>query len=99
MIRIILELTEDQEDLLEFAVGDWGRSAWRYTVDNDLDPESYRHTGEDGEVDPAEQLKFASRDVAAAEAILSQLPARALQRWRNSLSDAGVGDDGEEKDA
>jgi hypothetical protein len=90
MIRLILELTDEQELFLDFAVSEMATLAWEHSVRAELEP-CERHP--DGSC-----AASAAEDVVAAEAILAQLPGGALARWRASLSEHGVDDDGEEVD-
>jgi hypothetical protein len=92
-MRLILELTPDQEAFLVCALQTDTRQAWEelqaaeLALDEDSDPDRM----------PREKrVAYWSAELATGTAVLAQLPARALSSWRESLSDNGIDDNGEE---
>jgi len=81
---LMLELTEDQQYLIQSLLWEIGTAAWEHTMGSELDPESYPRS------------TAAEQDLADVEAILAQFPGGTLRRWRESLSesDDDEGDDG-----
>ena len=89
MIRLILELDEDQETLLLGAMTKAATQAWHASVHTDLEPGLHGSQPPDGE----DWATFWSKELAAAEGILAQLPCGALRWWREHLHDDDEGED------
>jgi hypothetical protein len=87
-MRLVLDLDEDQEEFLCFAVATAASAAWEASVAIDLEPCDHEDHEDCG--------VGARRDLAAAEAVLAQLPGGALRRWREMLSETGDDDGGDE---
>ena len=75
-MKLILDLDENQEQFLYVAIATAADAAWNASIDIDLSHEE-DHTGP------------WTLDLAAAEAILAQLPNGALRLWREHLHDNG----------
>lgn len=88
-MKLILEMSDEQEEFVVNALTMAATTAWRAAMSADMDPEPCPEHP-DGEC-----ANFWRTELDSAEAVLAQFPSGVLKAWRESLAEV---DDDEEGD-